>query len=105
MSDELDEKIGVMLGRVYKRVDWKRTARGRSPLDVFQHRLKVASTMPSIRRLLEKLCHGLGLQGVDVPVNVLDYLEEHREEVLDRLRNESVYYTLLAREKAREVEA
>jgi len=95
---EVEKALAEVLGAVYGRVDWKKVARGRVSTDVFQHRLRCASCQPTVRRVLEKLCRGLGLQSVPVDPSKIDFLEEHREIVLEKLREESVYWTLRAQQ-------
>ena len=95
MSDEIQDNLVTLLKSAYKKVDWKRM-KGRSSYDVFQHRLKVASYSDSVKKFVEKLCKGLSLQSVDVDPELIDRLESNCDEVLRRLREETVYYTLLA---------
>ena len=66
--------------------------------DVFAHRLKVAGYEPTLARALEKLCHGLALQSLAVPPEILHFLEECEEQVLDMMRNETVFLTAEASE-------
>ncbi len=73
--DELDEMIVYVLAKTYIRVPWRRVARGRSAYDVFQHRVKVTSYMPTVRQFIEKLCHRLWLQSISVDPEIIDRLE------------------------------
>lgn len=95
---ELEEKIATFLAYVWKQfyaVTGKKI-RGRNPLDVFQHRVKVAAYMPTFQRFLEKLAHGLGLQSLSVPGDLVLELREQGEKVIELLREESVYLVVRA---------
>lgn len=97
-STSLEDDIALMLAYVYRQfyaVQGKKI-RGRNPLDVFQHRVKVASYQPSFRRFIEKLAHGLGLQFISIPAELLEQLDERGDEVLDLLREESVFFVARA---------
>ena len=61
--------------------------------DVFAHRVKVAGYEPTFARALEKLCHGLSLQSVFIPPEILHELEGCEKVVLDLMRNETVFLT------------
>jgi len=102
LENKIEATLAEILGAVYSRVDWKKTARGRVPTDVFQHRLRCASCQSTVRRVLEKLCRGLGLQSVPVDPEKIDFLEENKDTVLEKLREESVYWTLRAQLWARQ---
>jgi hypothetical protein len=99
---EIEEKLVEVLERVYSAVDWRRVAGGKFPWDVFCHRLKVASYQATIPQFLEKLCHGLGLQSVNVDPDTLDFLRERESEAMSLLRKQSVYLALHAIKGVRE---
>jgi len=48
----VEEAWVELLARVYLSVDWRRV-RGRNPLDVFEHRVRLASYEPTVGRVLE----------------------------------------------------
>jgi len=100
--DELKQNIVEVLASVYKRVNWKRMG-SRSAYDVFAHRLKVAGYRDSIPKFLEKLCHGLQLQSVNISPELLQSLETDEARALEMIREESVYLTLLAAKRAKEI--
>lgn len=99
---ELDEALEYVLAKTYMRVPWRRMG-NRSAYDIFQHRVKVAANMGNIKKFIEKLCHGLHLQSISVDPEIIDFLEEHREEVLEKVREETVYWVLRAAKKAKEL--
>ena len=97
-DDELEEKVGLMLAYAWRQfyAVWGKKIKGRSVLDVFQHRVKVASYMPTFQRFLEKLAHGLGLQSLSVPGELIEELKGEGDRVMDLLREESVYLVVKA---------
>ncbi|OYT64158.1 hypothetical protein B6U67_00720 [Methanosarcinales archaeon ex4484_138] len=100
--NELREKIAYMLATAYRRVDWKKMG-SRSAYDVFAHRVKVAGYMNTVAKFVEKLCHGLHLQSINIDPDELLYLEEKRDEALRMLREETVLLVLMAAKKAKEL--
>jgi len=103
LNKELEEKIVYILAKTYMRVDWKKMGK-RSAYDVFQHRLKVASYRGNnIKTFLEKLCHGLSLQSISVDPQIIEELENRKEEVMEALRTESVYLTLKAAKQSKKI--
>ena len=102
MANEIEEMLVEALAQAWRKVDWRKVARGRDSLDVFQHRVKVASYQESIPKFIEKLAHGLHLQSIPVSPEIIKRLEERRSEALQKLREETIYLILLARERVRE---
>lgn len=102
---ELEEAIVELLATIYKRANWRQIAKGRDPIDVFQHRVLVAAYQPDLKRFIEKLCRGLSIQGVRIDPQLLAKLRENEELVMEELRNSSVYYVALAYKRAKEVKA
>jgi len=100
--NELYEKIADILALAYVRVNWKRMGK-RSSYDVFQHRLKTSSSQQTVTKFIDKLCKGLSLQSISADPKDIEDLEKRREDVLRMLREESVYLTLLAAKKAKEL--
>lgn len=96
----LEDLIVYVLAKVYNKTDWRRVARGRDPLDVFQHRVLAAAYMPNFRQFLSKLCLGLGIQGLRIESHVLDVLDRNSQRVLDELRHATHFYVAKAYELA-----
>lgn len=104
----LEDHIVYVLLKVYQRADWRRIARGRDPLDVFQHRVLAASYQPSFPKFLERLCLSLGIQSVRIESSVLDVLRANERRALEMLRENSIYYVAKMYDvyrRAREVRA
>ena len=100
--DELYDKIADILALAYMRVRWSRMGM-RSSYDIFQHRIKTSSNQQTVTKFIDKLCKGLSLQSISAKSSDIEYLEEHRDNVLRMLREDSVYLTLLAAEKSRKL--
>ena len=87
----VEDLLCYVLAKVYSKVNWRRIARGRDSLDVFQHRVLASAYQPSFSRFLEKLCRSLGVQSVRVESEVLEYLNKHSDYVLNMIRHNSIY--------------
>jgi len=98
LEEDVSGKLIILLAAVYRRANWQRiTGRGRiSKYDVFAHRVKASAYQDTVPKFVDKLCHGLSLQSVDVDPTIITVLDLHRDEVLRALREETVYYILLA---------
>ena len=98
IDDPIYRDLAVVLHEAWRRVDWKKMglSKTRRATDVFQHRLKKASFCGGINEVFERLCKGLSLQSLDIPMPVLARLNENEEHALDLLRTQSVVLTLLA---------
>lgn len=102
LGDRVERALIDLLAQVWLRVDWRKISRNRNPMDVFQHRLKVASYENSITKVIEKLCHGLSLQSVDVPPDLIQLLRQNEADAIDMLRENSVYFVIMAKTQAKE---
>ena len=100
--DELYDEVAEVLALAYKRVNWRKMG-SRSAYDVFQHRLKTSSSQSSVTKFIDKLCKGLSLQSISADPSDIEYLEDHKDDVLRMIREESVYLTLLSAKKAKEM--
>ena len=88
--NQVEEALVELLYRIKRKVDWSKF-KGLSHADVFQHRVKFSAYEPSIKRFVEKLCNKFGIQSIPSDlVEIIDFLEKHRDEALDLLRNESI---------------
>jgi hypothetical protein len=77
--------------------------RGRRPLDVFEHRLEFSKYEPDVPAVLQRLGNSLGLQGLGVPVEDVEFLRRHEEEAMEVLRGWTKLLALKASVKAREI--
>lgn len=100
--DELSELLNLSIERkeilslltsaladIYQSVKWKTIARSKSSLDIFQHRLLTASSMPTVIRAFEKLAHGLSIQATTISAETFLKLETQEEQILKLLREET----------------
>jgi hypothetical protein len=102
LSRAVEERWVSVLAHVYAAVKWRRI-RGRRPLDVFEHRLEFSKYEPDVPAVLQRLGNTLGLQGLSVPVEDVEFLRQHEEVAMDVLRRWTKLLALKASVKAREV--
>ena len=98
LAEEIEKDLAMLLRLVYDKANWKRIGRNSDPMDVFSHKIKAASHQESIPRFLDKLCYSLGVQSVEVPVDLVRRLDVQRGAVLKALRKETIFYMLSALE-------
>ena len=98
LPDDIYRNLVELLYGVYKRVNWKRITGRSISTDVFSHKLKVSGNMPTVERALEKLAYSLGVQSVFFDPEIISVLKANEVEVLRRIREETVYLTLLTYE-------
>ena len=99
LSEECESDLKKLLRTVYDAADWKKIAgKQRSRYDVYAHKIKAAGHQQSINTFMEKLCHSLGLQSIQVDTALVRRLECERDAVLKAVRKETIYYMLLATE-------
>ena len=92
----IEDLVTYILAKVYAKVNWRRVARGRDSLDVFQHRVLAASYTNTFSKFLERLCLSLGIQSIRVESDVLEMLNRRSSEVLDLVRHNSIYLVVKA---------
>ena len=90
-SLSVEDLLCYVLAKVYAKVNWRKVARGRDSLDVFQHRVLAAAYQSNFTHFLEKLCRSLGVQSVRIESEVLEYLNKYSNYVLDMIRHNSIY--------------
>jgi len=100
----VEERWVTVLAHLWNQVRWKRV-RGRRPLDVFEHRLEYAKYEPDVASALQRLANTLGVQGVNAPVEDVEYLRACGELAMDVLRRWTKLLALKASVKARELRA
>jgi len=80
----VEEKWTIVLAHIWRQVKWSRIHRNR--LDVFEHRLEYAKYEPDVASVMQRLGNALGIQGVNVPLEDLEYLRACNELAMDVLR-------------------
>jgi hypothetical protein len=99
---ELEETWVEVLAHVYSQVRWHRI-RGRSHLDVFEHRLEYAKYEPDVPSALQRLANALSLQGINVPLDRVELLRSREEEAMELLRRWTKLLALKAQIRAKEL--
>lgn len=98
LKSESEINLNVLLRTINDCVNWKKVAGKRSRYDIYAHKIKAASHQQAISTFMQKLCHSLGVQSIQIDTGVIRELEEDREAVLKAVRKETIYYMLLALE-------
>jgi hypothetical protein len=98
----VEEKLVNVLGYIYSQVKWRKM-RKRKPLDVFEHRLEYAKYEQDIPGVVQRLANTLGLQGVNAPLEDLEYLRRCESVALDILRRWTKLLALKASIRAKEI--
>ena len=98
----VEEKLVNVLGHIYSQVKWRKM-RKRKPLDVFEHRLEYAKYEQDIPCVVQRLANTLGLQGVNAPLEDLEYLRRCEPIALDILRRWTKLLALKASIRAKEI--
>ena len=98
----VEERWVEVLAHVWNSVRWGRM-RGRRSLDVFEHRLEWAKHEPDVPSVLQRLASSLSVQGLQVPVEDVEFLREDEELALEVLRRWTKLLALKASVRAREL--
>lgn len=93
MTDNMQDVLVRLFVEVWRR--WKKDNVGKKWTDVFSHRIKTASSKPTFGQFLDKLCYGLGVQSVDVPRDMIDYLQYNEQIALKMIREQTVLLVAL----------
>jgi hypothetical protein len=98
----VEERWVSVLAHAWNQVRWRRI-RGRRPLDVFEHRLEYAKYEPDVPSVLQRLGNSLSIQGLNVPVEDVEFLRENGELAMEVLRRWTKLLALKASVRAREL--
>jgi hypothetical protein len=98
----VEEKLVNVLAHVWNHVNWRRI-RGRRHIDVFEHRLEYAKYEPDIPSVLQRLGNSLSIQGLNLPIEDVEFLRKCEDVALDMLRRWPKLLTLKAYVRAKEL--
>jgi hypothetical protein len=98
----VEEAWVEVLAHVYAQVKWFKV-RGRSHLDVFEHRLEYAKYEPDVPSALQRLANSLSLQGINVPLDKVEFLRSREVEAMEVLRRWTKLLALKAQMRAKEL--
>jgi hypothetical protein len=98
----VEEKLVNVLAHVWNQVNWRRI-RGRRHIDVFEHRLEYAKYEPDIPSVLQRLGNSLSIQGLNLPIEDVEFLRKCESEALDTLRRWTKLLALKAYVRAKEL--
>ncbi|MDE1971301.1 MAG: hypothetical protein KGI50_07045 [Patescibacteria group bacterium] len=99
-ESEIKEHWIVVLGSVFKSVDWKKMRGRQRRTDVFEHRLTYAVHQRDVGTMLQKLLNGLSLQAPPLPLERIVRLQQEDELSMNYLRKYTKVITLHAAQYA-----
>lgn len=97
---EIEEAWTIVLGSVFKEVDWNKIRGRNRKTDVFEHRLTYATHQENVASLIQKLLNGLSLQAPPLPTGRIESLREDEMLSMKIVRRYSKLLTLKAAEYA-----
>jgi len=103
LEKEIEEKWVELLASIYMYVDWRKVARNHYAGDIFEHRVKMASSQSDIPSMVEHLCNLLGLQAPKLPLNAINFLRENEDEAMYMLRRWTRLLSIQAVNRAIEI--
>jgi len=101
--NELENDLELVLADIYSRTNWRKINPSGSAYDFFNNKIKVAANESNIKKFIEVLTRKMGQQSISVNPEVIDNLENNKSSVLEKLREETVYWGLRAAAKAKEI--
>lgn len=103
LSQKQEQDVTELLALIYNRVAWAKI-KSRNPHDVFNHRLRAATSTANLNRFISKLGNYFGLQSMPVEImEIIKRLRSAEQQVLNTLRMEHIAYTMLAVMRAKEL--
>jgi len=97
----VEEKWVNVLGHIWNQVKWHRIKRPH--LDVFEHRLEYAKYEADVASALQRLGNTLGIQGLNAPLEDIEYLRKCNDMAMDMLRRITKLLALKAMIRAKEL--
>lgn len=80
----------ALLATIAARVDWKKL-RSKNPVDVWNHRIRAATSCRDISEFTSKLCNYFGLQSLpESTIALIEELESTRDDVLEYVRSRHI---------------
>jgi hypothetical protein len=98
LKEQTETNLKRLLRLIHDNANWKKIARKTSKYDIYAHKIKAASHQQTISTFMEKLCHSLGIQSIQIETATIKQLEADRDAVLKAVRKETIYFMLLALE-------
>lgn len=98
LKEQTETNLKTLLRLIHDNANWKKIAGKRSKYDIYAHKIKAASHQQTISTFMEKLCHSLGIQSIQIETATIKQLEADRDAVLKAVRKETIYFMLLALE-------
>lgn len=104
LNEEQESALVELLALVYASVPWSKMSTSKSSWDIWNHRVRAASTRGTLPEFVSRLCNQLGLQSVPAPcIELIARLKPLEHTVLDAVYREHIYYSMRAALRAREI--
>lgn len=101
-----EERLVELLALIYARIDWRKIRTSRSAHDLWNHRLRAASTRETLGEFVSRLCNYFGLQSMPERAMIsLEALRPYERELLDLIYREHVPIAVRAAMRAAEIKA
>jgi len=103
MTPEIEEKFIFLLALIYGRVQWSKMSTSKNAWDIWNHRVRAASTRATLGEFVSRLCNQLGLQSVPPEaVALLEALRPYQDTLLTLAYREHIYISMRAALLARQ---
>lgn len=97
MSTEHEQLVIEILAHIYRRIAWNKIHTGKNAWDIWNHRVRAASTRSNLNEFVSRLSNYFGLQHLPPEVlPLLDSLQPLEQEILNRLYREHIPFAMRA---------
>lgn len=91
LEPETEQQFIDLLGYIYGAIDWRGIRTAKNPWDIWNHRVRAASTRPTIGEFASRLSNQFGLQSLPLEAIALTTaLEPHAAACLDLAYREHI---------------
>ncbi len=93
-----------VLAHIYRRIPWAKIRTGKNAWDIWNHRVRAASTRCNLNEFVSRLSNYFGLQHLPPEVlPLLEALQPVEQEALNRLYREHIPFAMKAVVRAKEM--
>jgi hypothetical protein len=101
---QVEDKFIDLLALIYLSVQWSRMRTAKNVWDVWNHRVRAASTRGTLGEFVSRLCNQLGLQSVPAQaVTLIEQLRPYQDALLTLAYREHIYVSMRAALQARQM--
>jgi hypothetical protein len=103
---QIEDRFIDLLALVYLSVPWSKMRTSKNVWDIWNHRVRAASTRGTLGEFISRLCNQLGLQSVPAQaVTLIEQLRPHEDALLTLAYRERIYVSMRAALQARQMRA